>query len=175
MNRSIGTRRTRAAFESRPEWRRPLRSPSWPPAVAPVAAAAKAGSAPGVTKDTIKLGTTQPLTGPAAPGYSKISKAMTAWFEHVNAEGGIHGRKVELIVEDDGYNPTNTAAKTRKLVLQDKVFALVGALGTPDAQLGARLRPAEQDPGPDGRLRQPLVEPAGQVPVHVRLAAGLHP
>ena len=42
------------------------------------------GSAPGVTKDTIKLGTTQPLTGAAAPGYSKISKAMTAWFEHVN-------------------------------------------------------------------------------------------
>lgn len=89
------------------------------------------GSAPGVTEDTIKLGTTQPLTGPAAPGYSKISKAMTAWFEHVNAEGGIHGRDVELVVEDDGYNPTNTAAKTRSLVLKEKVFALVGALGTP--------------------------------------------
>ena len=89
------------------------------------------GSAPGVTEDTITLGTTQPLTGPAAPGYSKISKAMLAYFEHVNAEGGIHGRKIKLIVEDDGYNPTNTATKTRKLVLQDKVFALVGALGTP--------------------------------------------
>lgn len=89
------------------------------------------GGAPGVTDDTIKLGTTQPLTGPAAPGYSKISKAMTAWFDHVNENGGINGRKVELIVEDDGYNPTNTATKTRELVLKDKVFALVGALGTP--------------------------------------------
>lgn len=89
------------------------------------------GTAPGVTKDTIKLGTTQPLTGPAAPGYARISKAMTAWFEHVNEQGGINGRDIELIVEDDGYNPTNTASKTRKLVLQDKVFALVGALGTP--------------------------------------------
>jgi len=86
---------------------------------------------PGVTADTIKLGTTQPLTGPAAPGYSKISKAMLAWFDHVNENGGINGRKVELIVEDDGYNPTNTATKTRKLVLKDQVFALVGALGTP--------------------------------------------
>ncbi len=89
------------------------------------------GSAPGVTKDSITLGTTQPLTGPAAPGYSKISKAMTAYFDHLNAEGGINGRKVKLIVEDDGYNPTNTATKTRKLVQKDKVFALVGALGTP--------------------------------------------
>lgn len=90
-----------------------------------------ADSVPGVTDDSIKLGTTQPLTGPAAPGYSKISKAMEAYFEHVNAEGGIHGRTVDLIVEDDGYNPTTTAEKTRKLVLQDEVFALAGALGTP--------------------------------------------
>jgi len=89
------------------------------------------GNAPGVTKDSIKLGTTQPLTGAAAPGYSKISKAMAAYFEHLNAEGGINGRKVELVVEDDGYNPTNTATKTRKLVQKDKVFAMVGALGTP--------------------------------------------
>lgn len=89
------------------------------------------GNVPGVTADSIKLGTTQPLTGPAAPGYARISKAMTAWFEHVNEQGGINGRDIELVVEDDGYNPTNTASKTRQLVLQDKVFALVGALGTP--------------------------------------------
>lgn len=89
------------------------------------------GDTPGITDDTIKLGTTQPLTGPAAPGYSKISTAMTTWFDHVNESGGINGRQVELIVEDDGYNPTNTATKTRELVLKDQVFALVGALGTP--------------------------------------------
>lgn len=88
------------------------------------------GAAPGVTKDSIKLGTTQPLTGPAAPGYARISKAMEAYFKAVNAEGGINGRKIELVVEDDGYNPTQTASKTRKLVQQEKVFALVGALGT---------------------------------------------
>ncbi|HWJ09357.1 MAG TPA: ABC transporter substrate-binding protein [Nocardioides sp.] len=89
------------------------------------------GDTTGVTDDTIKLGTTQPLTGPAAPGYKVISDAMTAYFEHVNAEGGVNGRKIELIVEDDGYDPSKTAAQTRKLVEKDKVFALVGALGTP--------------------------------------------
>ncbi|MGI8523498.1 MAG: ABC transporter substrate-binding protein [Nocardioides sp.] len=88
-------------------------------------------SAPGVTGSSITLGTTQPLTGPAAPGYSKISAAMTAYFDYVNDQGGVNGRTIKLMVEDDGYNPTTTATKTRQLVLQDKVFAMVGALGTP--------------------------------------------
>ncbi|HEV7192513.1 MAG TPA: ABC transporter substrate-binding protein [Jatrophihabitantaceae bacterium] len=88
-------------------------------------------SAPGVTATSILLGTTQPLTGPAAPGYSKISAAMSAYFAYANAGGGVNGRKVTLKVLDDGYNPTTTATDTRELVLQDKVFALVGALGTP--------------------------------------------
>jgi branched-chain amino acid transport system substrate-binding protein len=89
------------------------------------------GDTTGVTDDTILIGTTQPLTGPAAPGYAKVSKAMEAYFEHLNAEGGINGRSVELIVEDDGYDPSKTDSLTKKLVEQDKVFALVGALGTP--------------------------------------------
>jgi branched-chain amino acid transport system substrate-binding protein len=89
------------------------------------------GSTTGVTDDKIVLGTTQPLTGPAAAAYSKISRSLKAYFDHVNDNGGVNGRKIELVVEDDGYNPTNTANKTRKLVLEDKVFALVGALGTP--------------------------------------------
>ena len=88
-------------------------------------------SAPGVTATSVLVGTTQPLTGPAAPGYSKISAAMTAYFDYVNSQGGINGRKITLKVLDDGYNPANTATDTRQLVLQDKVFALLGALGTP--------------------------------------------
>jgi branched-chain amino acid transport system substrate-binding protein len=85
----------------------------------------------GVTADAIQLGTTQPLTGPAAPGYSKISAAMTAYFNFANESGGINGRKINLKVLDDGYNPANTAKLTRQLVLQDNVFALVAGLGTP--------------------------------------------
>ena len=88
-------------------------------------------SAPGVTSTSILLGTTQPLTGPAAPGYSKISAAMTAYFNYINANGGINGRKITLKVLDDGYNPATTVTDTNQLVLQDKVFALLGALGTP--------------------------------------------
>src|SRR5690242_5367901 len=58
-------------------------------------------SAPGVTATSVLVGTTQPLTGPAAPGYSKISAAMTAYFNYANAQGGINGRKITLKVMDD--------------------------------------------------------------------------
>lgn len=88
-------------------------------------------SAPGITATTITLGSTQPLTGPAAPGYSEISAASNAYFQYLNANGGSFGRKITYDYLDDGYNPTNTASQTRKLVLQDKVFAIFSALGTP--------------------------------------------
>jgi ABC-type branched-subunit amino acid transport system substrate-binding protein len=83
----------------------------------------------GVSDTEIILGSHQPLTGAAAP-YSKVSAATKAYFEHVNAHGGVHGRKIVYLVEDDGYNPTNTQAVVHKLVEQDKVFAIVGGLGT---------------------------------------------
>jgi len=88
-------------------------------------------SAPGITATTITIGSTQPLTGRAAPGYSEISPASNAYFNYVNAHGGIFGRKITYYYYDDGYNPTNTANLTRKLILEDKVFALFSALGTP--------------------------------------------
>ncbi|GGS31487.1 ABC transporter substrate-binding protein [Actinokineospora fastidiosa] len=87
--------------------------------------------APGVTDDTVLIGTHQPLTGPAAPGYSTISAGAKAMYSHINDNGGIHGRKIEYRVEDDGYNPTRTVEVVKKLVLQDEVFAIVGGLGTP--------------------------------------------
>ncbi len=90
-----------------------------------------ADSAVGVTKDAVVIGTHQPLTGPAAPGYSKISVGARAVYQAINDGGGINGRKIEYKVEDDGYNPTKTVEVVKKLVLQDKVFAIVGGLGTP--------------------------------------------
>ena len=72
-----------------------------------------------------------PLTGPAAPGYSEIPQAIDAYFKYVNANGGVNGRKLKMIARDDGYNPTNTVKVTKQLVLQDKVFAMLGGLGTP--------------------------------------------
>src|SRR4051812_39653254 len=88
-------------------------------------------SVPGVTATGILVGTHQPLTGPAAAGYSKISAATKAYFDYVNANGGVYGRKITYKIMDDGYNPANTQQVVRQLVLQDKVFAILGGLGTP--------------------------------------------
>jgi len=85
---------------------------------------------PGITATTIKLGITLPLTGAASPGYNKIPAAMQAYFNYVNDNGGVNGRKVQLVVKDDSYVPTLAVAKTNDLILKDKVFATVGQLGT---------------------------------------------
>ncbi len=93
--------------------------------------AAFAGSTatPGVTKTTITIGGTFPLTGPAAL-YGVIPKAENAYFQYVNAHGGVNGRKIVFKYYDDQYNPANTVPLTKKLVEQDKVFAVYGSLGT---------------------------------------------
>jgi len=85
----------------------------------------------GITKDTVTIGATFPLTGVAAPGYSEIPTGAQAYFDYVNANGGVNGRKIKYIVRDDGYNPTTTSEVTNELVLKDQVFAMLGALGTP--------------------------------------------
>ncbi|HEX4010098.1 MAG TPA: ABC transporter substrate-binding protein [Solirubrobacteraceae bacterium] len=88
-------------------------------------------SAPGVTPTSITFGTHQPLTGPAAPGYSEIAPASQAFFDYVNAHGGVYGRKIHLIIKDDAYNPTETVNVVHQLVLQDNVFGIFEGLGTP--------------------------------------------
>jgi ABC-type branched-subunit amino acid transport system substrate-binding protein len=88
-------------------------------------------SAPGITATTVTVGGHFPLTGPAAPGYSEIPRAIQAYFSYVNDHGGIHGRKLKMVVRDDGYNPVNTVKVTHQLVLQDHIFAMLGGLGTP--------------------------------------------
>ena len=104
---------------------------------------------PGVKANSVKLGITVPMTGIAAPGYSKVAPAMKAYFDYVNANGGINGRKIQLIIEDDRYLPQEAVIKTNKLILRDKVFAIVGALGTANnlavnsrVRLGARGVPS---------------------------------
>ncbi len=85
----------------------------------------------GVTDDSVTIGGTFPLTGVAAPGYSEIPTGAQAYFDYVNANGGVHGRNIEFLVKDDGYDPTKTSSLTDELVLKDKVFATLGSLGTP--------------------------------------------
>ncbi|MBD3941782.1 ABC transporter substrate-binding protein [Microbacterium sp. NEAU-LLC] len=97
----------------------------------PAATSAGDEDVPGVSDDTVTIGTHTPLTGPAAAGYSSISAAATAYFAYLNEKGGIHGRSIDYIVKDDGYNPATTQTVVRELVQEDDVFAIVNGLGTP--------------------------------------------
>ena len=95
-----------------------------------VASAVPANAEVGVSSTEIKLGITVPMTGIAAPGYNKVAPAMKAYFEYINDNGGVNGRKINLIIKDDRYIPQEAINKTNELILKDKVFALVGQLGT---------------------------------------------
>ena len=83
----------------------------------------------GVTSTTIKLGISQPTTGPASAGYNKVAPAMNSYFKYVNDNGGINGRKIELIIKNDGYVVQRAVNESAALV-DEGVFALVGSLGT---------------------------------------------
>ncbi|HZC39254.1 MAG TPA: ABC transporter substrate-binding protein [Streptosporangiaceae bacterium] len=88
-------------------------------------------SAPGITAHQILIGSHQPLTGPAAPGYSEIAPASNAYFQYVNAHGGVNGRKIKYTYLDDGYDPSKTVSVVHQLILQDNVYAIFDGLGTP--------------------------------------------
>ena len=100
-------------------------------AVAAPAQGAVPGADPGVSSTQIVIGTTTPKTGPASPGYKDVAPAAQAYFDYVNASGGINGRKIKYVVKDDAYNPAKTKSATSELILRDKIFAMFGALGTP--------------------------------------------
>ena len=100
-------------------------------AVAVAAPLALAGSSadPGVTSTTILLGGTSPLTGPAA-SYASVARGAKAYFDSVNAKGGVSKRRIEYEIVDDAYNPALTVQGVRRLVEQDEVFAVFNTLGT---------------------------------------------
>jgi branched-chain amino acid transport system substrate-binding protein len=89
---------------------------------------AQAATTPGVTDTEIVLGMQLPQTGPAAPGYNKVDDAMRAYFDYVNSKGGVNGRKITLVAEDDAYRSGRTITTARGLY--NKVFAMVGSVGT---------------------------------------------
>ena len=102
-------------------------------------------SVDGVSATEIKLGITIPMTGSASLGYNKVPDAMKAYFAYVNANGGINGRKVTLLVENDEYVPTKAVSLTNKLILKDKVFALLSPLGTANVKaVAASVNPARR-------------------------------
>ncbi len=90
-----------------------------------------AAPVPGVTAHGITVGSHQPLTGIAAYPYAEIAPASNAYFQYVNAHGGVFGRKIIYKYLDDGYNPAKTVGVITQLVTQDNVFAIFNGLGTP--------------------------------------------
>jgi len=104
--------------------------------VALPAALAGASADPGVSSSTILLGGTSPLTGPAAQ-YASVARGAKAYFDSVNAKGGVAKRKIEYEIVDDAYNPAQSIQATRQLVEQEGVFAVFNSLGT-DQNLAVR-------------------------------------
>ena len=85
---------------------------------------------PGVSDTEIRIGQTLPYSGPAS-AIGTLGRVESAYYEMINAAGGVNGRKIILISLDDAYSPPKTVEQTRRLVEQDEVFAIVGTFGTP--------------------------------------------
>ena len=84
----------------------------------------------GATDTEIKIGQTVPFSGPAS-AYSSIGKAQAAYFKMINEQGGINGRKINLIQYDDAYSPPKAVEQVRKLVESDEVLLTFQIVGTP--------------------------------------------
>ncbi len=100
----------------------------------------------GVSKDTIRFGQVAALSGPAQALGLGMREGILAAFGEANRSGGIHGRKLELVSVDDGYEPEKTIVATKKVIDQDKVFALVGAVGTPTSAAGQPIATSAKVP-----------------------------
>jgi branched-chain amino acid transport system substrate-binding protein len=85
---------------------------------------------PGASDTEIRIGNIMPYSGPAS-AYGVIGKTEEAYFRKINAEGGIHGRKITFISYDDGYSPPKAVEQARKLVESDGVLLIFNSLGTP--------------------------------------------
>ena len=92
-----------------------------------LASQAHAAPVPGVTDTEITIGITGPLSGPAA-AWGSIAMASEAYAAHVNAQGGVNGRKLKIVLKDDGYNPGRAVANFNEM--KDSVFAVIGTVGT---------------------------------------------
>ncbi len=107
-----------------------LQSSAGAAALAISAGSARADNAPGVTDAEIKIGQTMPYSGPAS-AYGVIGRTEAAYFKMINEQGGVNGRKINLISLDDAYSPPKTVEQVRRLVEQEQVAFLFQTLGTP--------------------------------------------
>lgn len=117
---------------------------------------ALAQKAPGVTDTEVVVGLTTPLSGPAA-AWGNTAVAMEAWARHVNDQGGIHGRKLKVLMKDDGYNPGRAVANLKEM--KDSIFMNVGLLGS------AILQAAKDDVA---EYKLPVINPYGNPAIWAR-------
>ena len=103
---------------------------------------AVADDTPGVTATEIKIGNTNPYSGPAS-AYSVIAKLETAFFKMVNDQGGVAGRKINFISLDDGYSPPKTLEQVRRLIEEDQVALLFNNAGHGLQQRHSEIRQPE--------------------------------
>ncbi|MCK1655731.1 ABC transporter substrate-binding protein [Bradyrhizobium sp. 149] len=87
----------------------------------------------GISEDAILFGQAAALEGPSSALGQRMRQGIVAAFTEINSRGGVHGRKLQLVSRDDGYDPDRSVAQTLRLIEDDKVFALIGAVGTPTA------------------------------------------
>ena len=100
----------------------------------------------GVTADTITFGQAAVLEGPASALGLGMQLGLNAAFNEINAKGGVHGRKLKLISANDGYEPDRAIAATKKLIEEDKVFGLIGPVGTPTSAAAQPIATAAKVP-----------------------------
>ncbi len=132
-------------------------------------ASTAATSENGVTADTILLGQSAALSGPTAGLGKQMNAGARLYFEQINQQGGIYGRKIRIEALDDYYEPEPAASNTKKLIEEDRVFALFGYVGTPTSQAALPLAIQAKVPffGPYTGART-LREPRSRYVFHVR-------
>ena len=126
----------------------------------------------GATDTEIKIGHTNPYSGPAS-AYGVIGKTIEAYWKSVNEAGGINGRKINFITLDDGYSPPKTVEMVRQLVEQDKVLCTFNTLGTPTNTRDPQVHEPEEGADALRRHRRVEVGQAQGVPVDDGLPARL--
>ena len=111
-----------------------------------LAAGFASAAEPGLSADEVRIGMVNAQSGPAAALGIGMLKGAQAYFKRINAEGGVHGRRIKLISLDDGYEPSRTAALTSSLLQTQQVFALLGYVGTPTSRAALPLAMHAQVP-----------------------------
>jgi branched-chain amino acid transport system substrate-binding protein len=132
-------------------------------------AGALAAAETGVTDKEILIGQSAPFSGPASELGNRMNTGIKAYFDYINEQGGVNGRKFTLVTADDGYEATRAAENTKNLINNDKVFALLGYVGTPTTLAALPILTEAKVPliGPFTGA-QSLREPFNRYVFHVR-------